>query len=65
MLTDHQVAAPPAGVLLAAPAAAPVAAKIAVSGMDFYYGKNRVLEQVTMGVMPNQVTALIGPSGCG
>jgi phosphate transport system ATP-binding protein len=40
-------------------------AKIDVSGMNFYYGSNRVLEQIALKVMPNQVTALIGPSGCG
>jgi phosphate transport system ATP-binding protein len=40
-------------------------AKIDVSGMNFYYGANRVLEQITVSFMPNQVTALIGPSGCG
>src|SRR5258708_6990694 len=44
-------------------AVAPV--KIDVSRMNFYYGSNRVLEQINVKVMPNQVTALIGPSGCG
>jgi phosphate transport system ATP-binding protein len=39
--------------------------KIDVSGMNFYYGANRVLQQITLKVMANQVTALIGPSGCG
>jgi len=41
------------------------AAKIDVSGLNFYYGLQRVLEQVTVQVRPNEVTALIGPSGCG
>src|SRR4029077_20755521 len=54
----------------ASPAAppSPVAvspAKIDVSRMNFYYGSNRVLEQINVKVMPNEVTALIGPSGCG
>ena len=40
-------------------------AKIAVSGLDFFYGPRRVLEQITVNVRPNEVTALIGPSGCG
>ena len=40
-------------------------AKISVEGMDFYYGANRVLEQIHLQIFPNQVTALIGPSGCG
>jgi len=39
--------------------------KIAVAGLNFYYGPNRVLDGVTLKIHPNQVTALIGPSGCG
>jgi phosphate transport system ATP-binding protein len=39
--------------------------KINVEGLDFYYGARRVLEQVSLRVLPNHVTALIGPSGCG
>jgi len=45
--------------------APPVPPKIDVSGMNFYYGTNRVLDQIFVKVPPNQVTALIGPSGCG
>ena len=48
-----------------APAPAEAAAKIAVSGLNFYYGARRVLEQITVQIRPNEVTALIGPSGCG
>ena len=40
-------------------------AKIDVANMNFYYGDNRVLHEVTVKMLPNQVTALIGPSGCG
>jgi phosphate transport system ATP-binding protein len=53
------------------PAASPVPTgpprpvKIDVTGMNFYYGLNRVLEQINLKIQPNQVTALIGPSGCG
>ncbi len=39
--------------------------KIAVEKVNFYYGAHRVLDSVTLQVLPNQVTALIGPSGCG
>src|SRR5438132_2886209 len=39
--------------------------KINVSGFNFYYGPNRVLEQIELQVRANKVTALIGPSGCG
>jgi len=45
--------------------AAAVRPKIDVARMDFYYGDNRVLQQITVQVLPNHVTALIGPSGCG
>jgi phosphate transport system ATP-binding protein len=48
-----------------APSGAPVSAKIDVSGMNFYYGTNRVLDQINVKIQPHQVTALIGPSGCG
>jgi phosphate transport system ATP-binding protein len=51
-----------------APSAEPAveaAAKIDVSGLDFYYGERRVLEQISVRIRPNEVTALIGPSGCG
>jgi len=40
-------------------------AKIDVSNLNFYYGARRVLEDITVKIVPNQVTALIGPSGCG
>src|SRR5262249_48596362 len=40
-------------------------AKIDVTGMNFYYGERRVLDQVALKVRSNEVTALIGPSGCG
>ena len=51
----------------AAPAepALEAAPKIAVSGLNFYYGARRVLEQIAVQIRPNEVTALIGPSGCG
>jgi phosphate transport system ATP-binding protein len=58
----------------ASPLAAPVPAqretraaaiKIAVAGMNFYYGPRRVLDNVTLNIGANRVTALIGPSGCG
>src|SRR5262245_1814252 len=48
------------------PAPAPTAKpKIAVEGMNVYYGPRRVLESVLREVSTDQVTALIGPSGCG
>src|SRR5262249_45880013 len=47
------------------PMTEPRAPKIAVSGMNFYYGLHRVLHNITLDIQPNEVTALIGPSGCG
>src|SRR5438477_12896583 len=47
------------------PSAEPRAPKIAVSGVNFYYGLHRVLHNVSLDIQPNEVTALIGPSGCG
>lgn len=36
-----------------------------IRNLDFYYGAKRALSQISMDIMPRQVTALIGPSGCG
>ncbi len=38
---------------------------IQVEQMGFYYGKQKVLEGVTLSIPSQQVTAIIGPSGCG
>ncbi len=40
-------------------------AKIETKKLDFYYGKNKALFDVSAGFAKNKVTALIGPSGCG
>src|SRR5437667_9299895 len=39
--------------------------KISVSHVDFYYGTNQALYDVSAQIRPQCVTALIGPSGCG
>ena len=39
--------------------------KVAIRGLNFYYGERRVLENIHVKIRPNEVTALIGPSGCG
>ena len=41
------------------------AVKIDVSGLSFYYGPRRALENINLTVQSHLVTALIGPSGCG
>ncbi len=38
---------------------------IDVRGLNFYYGAKQALENITIGIQPNFVTAFIGPSGCG
>ena len=41
------------------------AAKINVSGVDFYYGSNKALHGIDLVIPERCVTAFIGPSGCG
>lgn len=40
-------------------------AKMSISNLDFFYGDNQVLFDVSLDVEEKKVTALIGPSGCG
>lgn len=39
--------------------------KIEVKGLDFYYGKNQALFDISIDVGEREVMAFIGPSGCG
>src|ERR1017187_8624951 len=48
---------------VSAPSAATLRMKI--TQVNFYYGKNHALHNVSLDVATNRVTALIGPSGCG
>ena len=41
------------------------ACKIAVDRLNFYYGAKRALEDISIDIPGNLVTAFIGPSGCG
>jgi phosphate transport system ATP-binding protein len=41
------------------------AKRFQVENVDLYYGSFHAVEGVTMSIEPNQVTALIGSSGCG
>jgi phosphate transport system ATP-binding protein len=43
----------------------PLAERISVSDVNFYYGDYLALKHVTMPIYDKKVTALIGPSGCG
>ncbi|PSQ37783.1 phosphate ABC transporter ATP-binding protein [Halobacteriales archaeon SW_12_71_31] len=38
---------------------------IEADGLDVYYGETQALDDVTMEIPSNRVTAMIGPSGCG
>jgi phosphate transport system ATP-binding protein len=50
-----------------APAAQPAGGqlKIDVEKLSFFYGDKRALEDISIDIAPNVVTAFIGPSGCG
>jgi len=39
--------------------------KIAVTGMNFFYGATQALSDISIALNANLVTAFIGPSGCG
>ena len=39
--------------------------KITVHGLNFHYGAKRALENISIDIPANLVTAFIGPSGCG
>jgi phosphate transport system ATP-binding protein len=40
-------------------------AKIEADALNFYYGDKRALQDISVKIQPNLVTAFIGPSGCG
>ena len=39
--------------------------KVAINGLNFYYGAAQALKSVTLPLYDRKVTAFIGPSGCG
>lgn len=39
--------------------------KLSIKNLDAYYGKNKVLKNISMDIPKNKVVAIIGPSGCG
>jgi phosphate transport system ATP-binding protein len=47
------------------PAAQVEMLKIDVEHLSFFYGEKRALEDISIKIQPNVVTAFIGPSGCG
>ena len=38
---------------------------IKVQDLNFYYGENQALKNISMTIEPHQIVAMIGPSGCG
>jgi phosphate transport system ATP-binding protein len=61
---------PDAGEMLEAdlkepPVLGELSPKVRVRNLDFYYGRNRALKNITFDIAANAVTAIIGPSGCG
>jgi phosphate transport system ATP-binding protein len=48
-----------------APAAAGLQKTLAISGLDFWYGKFQGLKNINLDIFEKKVTAFIGPSGCG
>jgi phosphate transport system ATP-binding protein len=60
------VTVPTPSVRAGRPATAPDnPVKIDVAALNFYYGTKRALEDITLKIQSNLVTAFIGPSGCG
>ena len=41
------------------------ATKVAMRGVDFFYGANKALKGISLDLPEKQVTGMIGPSGCG
>ena len=59
---------PPAAEPSALPSVPPVAAErgiIEIENLDFAYGANKVLHDISLSIPARAVTAFIGPSGCG
>ena len=40
-------------------------AKMAIEGLDLYYGQFHALKDMNLDIYANEITAFIGPSGCG
>ena len=59
------VRVPAPEVCHAAVATAGLVHKMSIRKLNFYYGKNRALKDVSLTLYANKVTAIVGPSGCG
>ncbi len=47
------------------PTAPPSVVKLAVNNLSCFYGSNKAVKEVSIGIAEHRTTALIGPSGCG
>jgi phosphate transport system ATP-binding protein len=47
------------------PAAPASVVKLVVKNLSCFYGSNKAVRDINMGIMEHRTTALIGPSGCG
>ncbi len=45
--------------------ALPVAARLSIRNLDFFYGTNQALKSIALDLPDRRVTGMIGPSGCG
>ncbi len=63
--TAGPTAAPEVRAPDAALAGAPMAEKMTVRDLHFYYGDTQALKSIGLPLYENRVTAFIGPSGCG
>lgn len=43
----------------------PVETKVTIRNLDFFYGKERALKNVSLALPNRRITAFMGPSGCG
>lgn len=65
LITDSQSFTPRLGGVIKDDNPFSGAPKMAVSKLNFFYGKHQVLFDVSIEMHRNRVTSLIGPSGCG
>jgi phosphate transport system ATP-binding protein len=59
------IAVPASGMAAPADLLAGAEEKVSMRGVDFYYGDNQALKNVSVPLYARKVTAFIGPSGCG
>jgi phosphate transport system ATP-binding protein len=65
LLEMPETTSPPVNQAAPAPHPEVERAIIEIDSVDFAYGTNKVLHDITLNIPPRAVTAFIGPSGCG